>query len=258
MLVDSHCHLNYPGLKDDEGGVVARARAAGVGTMLTINTRLSQYDEVRDIAARYDDVFCTVGVHPHEAAEDQAAVDALLARAADPKTVGIGETGLDYYYDHSPRPEQQASFRRHIAAARISGLPLIVHTRDADTDSATILRDEMAKGPFSGVIHCFTSSMKFAEEALEMGFYISFSGIVTFKTAQNLREVARMVPADRLLIETDAPFLAPVPHRGKTNEPAFVAQVAQVVAEVRGVPIATLADQTTANFFRLFTKARLG
>lgn len=257
MLVDSHCHLNYPGLKEDEAGVIARARAAGVGTMLTINTGLAQYTEVRDIAARYPDIFCTVGVHPHEAEGDHATVEALVSRAADPKTVGIGETGLDYYYEHSPRAEQQDSFRRHIAAARRTGLPVVVHAREADDDSARILQDEMAKGDFQAVIHCFTSSMKFAREALDLGFYISMSGIVTFKNAKDLREVAKIVPDDRLLIETDAPFLAPVPHRGKTNEPAFVAHVAETVANVRGVAVGKLADQTTANFFRLFAKAQI-
>jgi TatD DNase family protein len=256
MLVDSHCHLNYPGLKEDETGVIARAHAAGVGAMLTINTGLAQYVEVRDIAARHDGIYCTVGVHPHEAASDHATVETLLACAADPKTVGIGETGLDYYYEHSPRQEQQESFRRHIAAARKARLPVVVHARDADEDSARILREEMEKGAFEAVIHCFTSSMKFAREALDMGFYISFSGIITFKNAADLREVAKIVPDDRLLIETDAPFLAPVPHRGKTNEPAFVAHVANTVAEVRGVPVSRLAEQTTANFFRLFAKAR--
>ncbi|RME66120.1 MAG: TatD family deoxyribonuclease, partial [Alphaproteobacteria bacterium] len=211
----------------------------------------------RDTAARYDDVYCTVGVHPHEAEhEADVTLDALLSRASDAKTVGIGETGLDYYYDNAPRAAQQASFRTHIAAARASGLPLVVHTRNADADTAAILAQEMGQGAFRGVIHCFTASQAFAEQALALGFYISLSGIVTFKNAKALHAVAKAIPQDRLLVETDAPFLAPVPLRGKVCEPAYVAHTARFVAALRGVEEKALAAQTTDNFFRLFTKAR--
>lgn len=256
MLVDSHCHLNYKGLREDINGTVARARNAGVGTILTINTRLSEFDEVFEIAKTFDNMFCSVGVHPHEAENHpEVTVEDLLTRASDSHVVGIGETGLDYYYDHSPRDQQQASFRTHIEAARQSGLPIIVHTRDADEDCARILTEEMEKGVFTGVIHCFTASAAFARTALSLGLYISISGIVTFKAAEDLRDVVRDVPLDRLLIETDAPFLAPVPKRGKTNEPAYVAHVAAKVAELKGVSTAELEDLTAANFFRLFSKA---
>ncbi|RMF08216.1 MAG: TatD family deoxyribonuclease [Alphaproteobacteria bacterium] len=256
MLVDSHCHLNYKGLREDVDGAVARARNAGVATMLTINTRLSEFDEILTIARRHADIFCSVGVHPHEAENhDQVTVGDLTERAADPLVVAIGETGLDYYYDNSPRPLQQASFRTHIAAARETRLPVIVHTRDADDDCARILEDEMAKGAFSGVIHCFTASADFARTALDLGLYISISGIVTFNRADMLRDVVRDLPLDRLLVETDAPFLAPVPKRGKTNEPAYVRYVAAKVAEVKGIEVDELARVTTENFFRLFTKA---
>jgi len=257
MLVDSHCHLNYKGLYESVDDVVARARAAGVGTMLTINTRLSEFEEVLGIARKFDDIYCSVGVHPHEAENHpEVAVAQLIERAQDPLVVAIGETGLDYYYDHSPRDQQQDSFRTHIAAARESGLPIIIHTRDADDDCAQILKEEMGKGAFTGVIHCFTASAAFARTALALGLYISISGIVTFKTAEELRDVVREVPLDRLLIETDAPFLAPVPKRGKTNEPAFVAHVAARVAEIKGIGIAELENITAWNFFDLFTKAR--
>lgn len=256
MLVDSHCHLNYKGLREDVSGVVARARNAGVGVILTINTRLSEFDEVLEIAHTFDNMFCSVGVHPHEAeTHPDVTVEDLLARASNPHVVAIGETGLDYYYDHSPRDQQQTSFRTHIEAARESGLPIIVHTRDADEDCARILTEEMEKGAFTGVIHCFTASAAFARTALSLGLYISISGIVTFKAAEELRNVVRDVPLDRLLIETDAPFLAPVPMRGKTNEPAYVAHVAARVAELKGISTPELEDITTANFFRLFSKA---
>jgi len=255
MFVDSHCHLSYPGLKEDETGVIARARSAGVATMLNINTHLGEFDEVLALARRHRDIFCTVGVHPHEAATDQASTSEIIRRTADPLVVGIGETGLDYYYDNSPRDMQRAGFRRHIEAARQTGLPVIVHARDADSDCAEILTDEMGKGSFSGVIHCFTASRAFADTALSLGLYISISGIVTFKAADDLRETVRAVPLDRLLIETDAPFLAPVPHRGKTNEPAFVPHVASRVADLKGVSVADLGRATTDNFFRLFAKA---
>lgn len=255
MFVDSHCHLNYKGLAEDEAAVVARARAAGVDVMLSINTRLDEFEAVRDIAHRHDGVFCTVGVHPHEAETDRSVVADIVVRTADPRVVGIGETGLDYFYEHSPRDIQQQGFRRHIAAARETGLPVVVHTRDADDDCARILTEEMEKGPFTGVIHCFTASRAFAEHALDLGFYISISGIVTFKAADDLRETVKMIPLDRLLIETDAPFLAPIPHRGKTNEPSFVPHVAAKVAELKHLSVEELARITRDNFFTLFAKA---
>lgn len=256
MLIDSHCHLDFPELANDEAGVLARARTAGVAGMLTIGTRLDQFDRVRAIAERHDHVWCSVGVHPHEAKEEgQRTPDRLIEAAHHPKVVGIGETGLDFYYDHSPRDEQAESFRTHIAAACESGLPLIVHTRDADRETADILEEEHAKGAFSGLIHCFSSGPEVARRALALGMYISISGIVTFKAAESLRAIVRDLPLDRLLIETDAPYLAPVPKRGKTNEPAFVAHTAARVAELKGVSVAELEAATTENFFRLFTKA---
>jgi TatD DNase family protein len=257
MLVDSHCHLDFPEFAADFDGVMTRARDAGVGAMVTICTRLSRFDEIRAIAEARDNVWCSVGVHPHEAAEE--GVDApsrLLELARHDKVVGFGETGLDYYYEHSPRDAQQRSFRAHIAAAREARLPLIVHTRDADDDTVAILTEEHAKGPFSGLIHCFTSSRELAEKMLDIGFYISISGIVTFKKAEALRETVRAVPLDRLLVETDAPYLAPMPHRGKRNEPAYVAGTAACVAELKGLAPDALARATTDNFFRLFAKAR--
>ena len=256
MLIDSHCHLDFPELANDEAGVLARARTAGVAGMLTIGTRLDQFDRVRAIAERHDHVWCSVGVHPHEANEEgQRTPDRLIEATYHPKVVGIGETGLDFYYDHSPRDEQAESFRTHIAAARERGLPLIVHTRDADRETADILEEEHAKGAFSGLIHCFSSGSEVARRALALGLYISISGIVTFKAAESLRTIVRDLPLDRLLVETDAPYLAPVPKRGKTNEPAFVAHTAAKVAELKGVSIAELEAATTENFFRLFTKA---
>ena len=254
-FIDSHCHLNYKGLVEQQQQVLERARAAGVGTMLTISTRESEWDDVISIAEREDDIWATVGIHPHEA-DAHAHIDTakLIDRAQHPRVVGIGESGLDYYYDHSDRDQQQTSFRAHIAAARETGLPVIVHTRDAEEDTAAILRDEMGQGAYPGVIHCFTASDAFADIALQLGFYISISGIVTFKNAKDLQATAARVPIDRLLIETDSPFLAPVPHRGKTGEPAFVADTARFLATLRGVDVMTLADATSANFHRLFTK----
>lgn len=257
MLVDSHCHLDFDSFDEDFDDVLVRARTAGVGTMVTICTRLSAFEEVRAIAEKDPDIYCSVGVHPHEAAEEGVETPAaLIERAAHEKVVGIGETGLDYFYEHSPREAQATSFRAHIAAARETGLPLIVHTRDADDDTVALLREEHARGPFPGVIHCFTSSRALAEAALALGLYISLSGIVTFKSARDLQETARIVPLDRLLVETDAPYLAPVPKRGKRNEPAFVAHTAAFVAELRGETPERLAEATTDNFFRLFAKAR--
>ncbi len=255
-LVDSHCHLDFPDFADDLDDIVGRARDAGVRTMVTICTGLTRFEQVRAIAERYDDIWCSVGVHPHEADREEGPTEALVERAADPLVVGIGETGLDYFYQHSSREAQKTGFRAHIAAARESGLPLIVHTRDADGDTVSILHDEYRKSPFTGVIHCFSTSRELAEKALEIGFYISFSGIVTFKRADELRAIAGDLPLDRLLVETDAPYLAPAPNRGKRNEPAFVAHTAETVAKVKGVSLEALATATTDNFFNLFNKAR--
>lgn len=255
MLADSHCHLNYKGLVEDQQAVLERARARGVTAMLNIATREREWDDVLATAEREPDVWATVGIHPHEADEHPHIDTAkLVARTAHPRVVGIGETGLDYYYDHSDRDRQRASFRAHIAACRETQLPLIVHTRDAEADTAEILRDEMAKGAFPGVIHCFTASREFADIALELGFYISISGIVTFKNAHDLQATAARLPLDRLLIETDAPFLAPVPHRGKTGEPAFVADTCRFLAGLRGEDPGALAEATRANFHKLFAK----
>ncbi len=256
MFVDSHCHLNYKGLVEEQGAVLERARAAGVETMLNIATRSGEWDDVIGVAEREGDVWASVGVHPHDAdthAEVETAT--LVERAAHPRVVGIGETGLDFYYDRSDRDRQRASFRAHIAAARETGLPLIVHTRDAEEDTVSILRDEMGKGSFTGVIHCFTGTAELAASAMEMGFFISISGIVTFKNARELQEIAGTLPLDRMLIETDSPFLAPVPHRGKPCEPAFVADTARFLAELRGEPVERLAEATAGNFRRLFSKA---
>lgn len=256
-IVDSHCHLNYKGLVEEQAAVIERAREAGVGCMLAINTKLKEYEQIVDIIENYYDVFGSVGIHPHEAEnEPDVAVKALLELATHPKIVGIGETGLDYYYDNAPRDMQQVNFRSHIAAARETGLPVIVHTRDADQDCVSILQDEMKKGAFTGVIHCFTASQFLADAVLEMGFYISISGIATFKNARDLQATTKTIPLNRLLVETDAPFLAPVPHRGKRCEPAFVMDTARFVAELRGEDFAVLQHATTQNFFKLFNKAR--
>ena len=253
MLVDSHCHLDFADFADERDAVVARARAAGVATMLTIGTRLDQFPAVRAIAETYDDVWCSVGAHPHEAADHAATTAAeLAALAAHPRVVGIGETGLDFHYDHSPREIQERVFRAHIAASRDTGLPLIVHARAADFDIARILREEK---PPAGVLHCFSSGRGLAEAALELGFYISISGIVTFRKAEELRAIVRDVPLESLLVETDAPYLAPVPYRGRRNEPAYVAATAAAVAELKQVAPEKLEAATTANFFRLFAKA---
>ncbi len=256
MFVDSHCHLNYKGLVEDQAAVLERARSAGVDAMLNISTRECEWDDIVATADRECDVWASIGIHPHEAdAHPDVDTAKLVARAAHRRVIGIGETGLDYYYDHSDRDRQRASFRSHIAAARATGLPLIVHTRDAEDDTAAILSDEMGKGVFPGVIHCFTASAGFATIALDLGLYISISGIVTFKNANDLQVTAATIPEDRLLIETDAPFLSPVPHRGKTGEPAFVAATAAKLAELRNVPVDDLARTTSANFYRLFAKA---
>ena len=257
MLVDSHCHLDFPDFAGKVDDVLARARAAGVGVCVSIGTELARFPGVKAVAEAHDNVWCSVGVHPHESEKerlDDAAV--LIAEAAHPKVVGIGETGLDYYYEHSPREPQRANFRSHIAAARQTGLPVIVHTRDADDDTIEILRDEMGKGAFTGLIHCFTGTQRLADAALDLGLYISVSGIATFKNSAALRDVIKTAPLDRLLVETDAPYLAPVPHRGKTNEPSFVVHTANMLAELKGVTPDALAAATTDNFFRLFSKVK--
>jgi len=255
-LVDSHCHLDY--LEDGEEleAVVGRAHAAGVGTLVTICTRLSEFERVRAIAGRFEGVYCSAGVHPHDADEEgQGDPARLIALADDDKVIGIGETGLDYYYEHAPRARQQESFRAHIRAARQTRLPVIVHSRDADEDTLGILREAPAEGPFTGVIHCFTAGPELARAALELGLYISVAGIVTFKKADDLRRTLYDVPLERLLVETDAPYLAPVPKRGKRNEPAYVVHTAAALAELKGVAPEELVRATGDNVFRLFTKA---
>ncbi len=255
MLVDSHCHLDYPGLAEDLEGVVARAREAGVERMLTICVKLSDFERVHGVAKQFDNIWCTVGIHPHEAdAQAKVACEQLVSRTQHPDVVGIGESGLDYYYDNAPREAQKASFREHIAAARETQLPLVIHSRDADEDMAAILEEEHAKGAFPLLLHCFSSGRELAERAVAIGGYVSLSGIITFKNAEDIRETAKALPLDRLLVETDSPYLAPVPHRGKTNEPAFTAHTAAKLAELKGVSEAEIAEVTTANFHRLFTK----
>ena len=257
MLADSHCHLNYKGLVEEQQAVLARARARGVTAMLNIATRESEWDDVLATAEREPDVWATVGIHPHEA-DQHAHVDTakLVARTRHPRVVGIGESGLDYFYDHSDRARQQASFRAHIAAAREGGVPLIVHTREAEDDTHAIMREEMEQGAYDAVIHCFTGTGAFADRMLELGFYISISGIVTFRSARDLQETAARLPRERLLVETDAPFLAPVPHRGKAGEPAFVADTAAFLAQLRGEEVAELQEHTARNFHALFRKTQ--
>ena len=257
MLIDSHCHLEYEGLAENQQSVLDRARAAGIGGFLNISTRQREWDKVVGTAAREADVWASIGIHPHEA--DQHAdlgETALLAAAAHPKVIGIGETGLDYFYDKSDRLVQQALFRTHISVARETGLPLIIHTRDAEADTLRILEEEMEKGAFPALIHCFTASADFARGVLALGLTISLSGIVTFKNAKDLQGIAAQLPEERLLVETDAPFLAPVPHRGRTCEPAFTADTARFVAGLRGTSPEQLAEATTRNFFALFGKAK--
>ncbi len=256
MLVDSHCHLDFPDFAAELPEVVARAKAAGVGVCVSIGTKLARFAEVAAVAERFPDVYCTVGSHPHEAEQEPLADAALLlALGKREKVVGIGETGLDYYYEHSPRAQQAANFRAHIAAARELQLPLVVHTRDAEEDTIEILSDEMGKGAFAGLIHCFTGTQRLADAALDLGFFISASGIATFKKSDALRDVLRSVPLERLLVETDAPYLAPTPYRGKRNEPAFVVHTAAMLAGLKGVSPDEIAGATTENFFRLFTRA---
>jgi len=257
MLVDSHCHLDFPDFADERDAVVERARAAGVGTLVTICTKISEFPAVAAIAERYPAVYCSVGIHPHEAAHQPSTAAAdLVERARHSKVVGIGETGLDFHYDHSPRERQREVFRAHIAAARESGLPLIVHSRNADVETAELLREGAAEGPLTGLIHCFSSTKYLADIAIKIGFYISLSGILTFKKATELQAIARELPADRILVETDAPYLAPAPHRGRRNEPAYVVHTATFLATLRGETPEAVARQTTENFFRLFRRAR--
>jgi TatD DNase family protein len=255
MLVDSHCHLDFPDFKDDLEGVVARAKAAGVGHFVTISTRVRQQPELVAIAERFPEVYCSVGTHPHNAHEElEIGAAELVERTRHPKVVAIGEAGLDYHYDNSPRDAQEQGFRAHIAAARETGLPLVIHAREADDDVARILRDETSKGAFPAVLHCFTAGRDLAMTAIRLGLYISFTGILTFKRSDDLRAIAAELPADRILVETDSPYLAPGKYRGKRCEPAYVVETAKVLADVRKVTPDEIASQTTDNFFRLFAK----
>lgn len=254
-LVDSHCHLDFPDFAEELDQVVARAHAAGVAKMVTISTRVRRFDAIKAIAERFDSVWCSVGTHCQNAHEElDISADDLARLAEHPRCVAIGEAGLDYHYDLSPRDAQEEGFRRHIAAARMTGLPLVIHARDADEDVARILEEETARGAFPMVLHCFSSGAELARRGLACGAYLSFSGILTFKTAETIREVAAFAPEDRILVETDAPYLAPLPYRGKRNEPAYTAKTAAVLAKVRGVSDDEIARITTDNFHRLFAK----
>lgn len=256
MLVDSHCHLDFPYLSEQIDGVMDRARKAGVGAMVTISTRIRRFDEIRAIAEAHDNVFCSVGTHPHYADEEKGIpAGDIIKLASHPKVVAIGEAGLDYYRKNSPHEDQELGFRTHIAAARETGLPLVIHTRDADDDTARILEEEMDRGPFTAVLHCFTAGPELARRGLALGLYVSFSGVLTFKKSDALRAIAAQVPLDRLLVETDAPYLAPEPYRGQKNEPAWVAHTAAALAQVKGVGADQMAQATTENFYRLFSKA---
>jgi TatD DNase family protein len=255
MLVDSHCHLDFPDFADDLDAIVERAAAAGVGRMVTISTRVRQFDRLLAIAERFSNVYCSIGTHPHNAHEElDVTVEDLIARSHHPKVVALGEAGLDYHYDLSPRDAQETGFRRHIAAARRTGLPLVIHSREADADMARILTEEIGKGAFPAVLHCFTAGPELARTAIALGLHISFTGILTFKRSDELRAIAASLPADRILVETDSPYLAPAKFRGKRNEPAYVVEVANVLAATRGVSADAIASQTTENFFRLFNK----
>ncbi|MGB7431754.1 MAG: TatD family hydrolase [Ahrensia sp.] len=254
-LVDSHCHLDFPDFEPERDAVVARAREAGLVRMVTICTRVHRFDTIQEIADLYDDVYCSVGTHPHNAAEElDITTDDLVRLSAGPKVVAIGEAGLDYFYDKSPRDAQATGFRRHIAAARLTGLPLVIHARNADEDMAAILHEETEQGVFPFVLHCFSSGRDLAMTGIELGGYISLSGIAAFKNSTEIRAIAADVPVERLLVETDAPYLAPPPHRGKRNEPAFVAHTAAIIADSLGIAADEFAAQTTENFYRLFSK----
>jgi TatD DNase family protein len=258
LIVDSHCHLDYDGLYENLPDVLKRAEDAGVGLVLSISSRIRSVPKILALAEAHDNVLCTVGTHPHNAHEElDVPISDIVALTKHPKVVGIGEAGLDYFYDKSPREAQMQGFLNHIAAARETGLPLVIHTREAEVDTARVLEAEMAKGAFKAVLHCFTSQTWLAEKGVELGLYVSFSGILTYKTAQNLRDAAAALPEDRILVETDAPFLAPVPMRGKSNEPAFVAHTLEAVAAARGVSREHMAQATSANFFRLFDKVAM-
>jgi TatD DNase family protein len=255
LIVDSHCHLDYDGIYENLPAVLERAEAAGVGLVLSISSRIRNFPKILGIAEAHENVFCTVGTHPHNAHEElDIPVADIVALTKHPRVVGIGEAGLDYFYDNAPRDAQMQGFKNHIAVARETGLPLVIHTRDAEEDTARLLEEEMARGEFKALLHCFTSQQWLAERAVELGLYVSFSGILTYKTAQNLRDTAKVLPEDRILVETDAPFLAPLPMRGKSNEPAFVAHTLGVLAQTRGVSSEHMAAATSSNFFRLFDK----
>jgi TatD DNase family protein len=255
MLIDSHCHLDFPDFADELDAVVERARAAGIDRMVTISTRVRRQAALLAIAERFLEVYCSIGTHPHHAHEEaDIGVAELVAATRAEKVVAIGEAGLDYHYDNSPREAQERGFRTHIAAARETGLPLVIHSREADDDTARILEEEAGKGAFAAVLHCFTGGRDLARRAVALGHFISFTGILTFKSSEELRAIAAELPADRILVETDAPYLAPGKYRGKRNEPAFVVETAKVLAGVRGVSFATLAKESTANFYRLFAK----
>ena len=255
MLIDSHCHLDFEDFASDLEGIVARAQGAGVARMVSISTRVARRAALLAIAERFENVYCSIGTHPHYAHEElDLGVDDLVKRTRHAKTVAIGEAGLDRHYDFSPIEAQAQAFRRHIAAARETGLPLVIHSRDADADMAAILEEEVGKGAFAAVLHCFTGGRNLAERAIALGLFVSFTGILTFKKSEELRAIAAALPADRILVETDAPYLAPGRHRGKRNEPAFVVETARVLAETRNVSFEEIARQTTENFFRLFSK----
>ncbi|MCP1208760.1 TatD family hydrolase [Devosia subaequoris] len=255
MLIDSHCHLDFEALSSDLDGVMARAATAGVTGMVTISTRVENFSTYAELAERYENVWCSVGTHPHNAHEElHIEVDELVRLSAHPRCVAIGEAGLDFFYDNAPREAQATGLRRHIAAARITGLPLVIHSRQADDDMAAILEEEAGQGAFPFVLHCFTAGMDLAQRALALGGYVSFSGIITFKNAEEIREVARIVPSDRYLVETDAPYLAPIPHRGQSNEPSYVRHTAEKLSDIRGISLEQLGAESTANFGRLFSK----
>ena len=255
MLVDSHCHLDFPDFAEDLDGIVARAAAAGVGRLVTISTRVRRLAELLAIAERYENVYCSVGTHPHHAdEEDGISTDELVALTQHPKVVALGEAGLDNFYDDGSPAAQERGFRAHIAAARATGLPLVIHTREADARCGEILEEEVAKGPFHAVLHCYTGGRELAMKAINLGLHISFTGILTFKKSQALRDLAAELPADRIMVETDAPYLAPGKFRGKRNEPAYVVETAKVLAETRGVSLEEITQQTTETFFKLFSK----
>jgi TatD DNase family protein len=259
MLVDSHCHLDFPDFAPELDAVVARAEAAGIGRIVTISTRVRRHHEVLDIAEKFPNVYCSIGTHPHYAHEEPEVTAADLVRVTNhPKVVAIGEAGLDDHYEFSPRAAQEHGLRTHIKAARETGLPLVIHSREADGDMARILREESHNGAFAAVLHCFTGGRDLALTGIELGLYVSFSGILTFRKADELRSIAAELPADRILVETDAPYLAPGPWRGKRNEPSYVAETARILGECRGVDSAEIARQTTDNFFRLFAKVPRG